>query len=145
MDEWDVLIEATIDAIHIESAKKEIRIDVTCMWQGRKRMQIVASGVDDFVVNEMRLSNIIDRVTRFGKSGTAEKESETARRLFFMMRGREPNLHDLEWPVLIEKLAPIRDGKLGLMEIEPVYGATVIVLAQNFQLESIDDQYSGLS
>lgn len=139
MDEWDVLIEATIDAIHVDPAKKEIRIDVTCMWQGGNRAQIVALGVDDFVVNEMRLSNIIDRVTRFGKSGTAEEESETARRLFFMMRGREPDPHDLEWPVLIEKLARIRDGTLALMEIEPVYGATVIVLAQNFQLELIDD------
>lgn len=134
MDEWDVLVEATIDAIRVESAKKEIRIDVTCMWQGEKRKQIVASGVDDFVVNEMRLSNIIDRVTRYSMSDIAE-ELKTARRLFFMMRGQEPDSQDLEWPVLIEKLDRIRDGTLCLMEIEPVYGATVIVLAQDFQLE----------
>jgi hypothetical protein len=142
MDEWDALIEATIDAIRVELATKEIRIDVTCMWQGEKRKQIVATGVDDFVVNEMRLSNIIDRVTRFAACGAAEEESETAKRLFFMMRGREPDSNDLKWPVLIEKLACIRDGTLALMEIESVYGATVIVLAQNFQLESIDDQNS---
>lgn len=142
MNEWDALIEATIDAIRVDSAKKEIRVEVTCMWQGEKRTQIVATGVDDFVVNEMRLSNIIDRVTRFGTSGTTEEESKTAKRLFFMMRGREPDSNDLKWPVLIEKLARIRDGTLGLMEIEPVYGATVIVLAQSFQLESIDDQNS---
>jgi hypothetical protein len=142
MDDWDILIESTIDAIHVEPTKKEIRIDVTCKWQGEKRKQIVATGVDDFVVNEMRLSNIIDRVTRLGTSGAVEEESETAKRLFFMMRGREPDSNDLQWPVLIEKLVCIRNGTLGLMEIEPVYGATVIVLAQNFQLESLDDQDS---
>ncbi|NMG72973.1 hypothetical protein [Parazoarcus communis] len=142
MSEWDFLVEATIDAIRVDSEKKEVRIDVTCMWQDEKRKQIIATGVDDFVVNEMRLSNIIDRVTRFGTSGVAEEESETAKRLFFMMRGREPDSNDLKWPVLIENLDRIRDGTLGLMEIEPVYGATVIVLAQNFQLESIDDQNS---
>jgi hypothetical protein len=136
MAEWDVLTDATIDAIRVESTKKEIRIDVTCRWQGEKRKQIVAKGVDDFVVNEMRLSNIIDRVTRLDAGGG--QEAEAARRLFFMMRGREPDVNDLEWPELLEKLGRIRDGTLILMELEPVYGATVIMLAESFQLESID-------
>ena len=136
MDNWDVLTEATIDAIRVESTKKEIRIDVTCRWEGEQRKQIVAQGVDDFVVNEMRLSNIIDRVTRLD-AGDGQ-EAETARRLFFMMRGREPDVSDLEWPVLIEKLGRIRTGALILMELEPVYGATVIVLAESFQLEAIE-------
>ena len=136
MDNWDVLTEATIDAIRVESTKKEIRIDVTCRWEGEKRKRIVAQGVDDFVVNEMRLSNIIDRVTRLD-AGDGQ-ETETARRLFFMMRGREPDASDLEWPVLIEKLGRIRTGALILMELEPVYGATVIVLAESFQLEAIE-------
>ncbi|AST29222.1 hypothetical protein [Ralstonia pseudosolanacearum] len=140
MNEWDTLIEATIDAIRVEPEKKGIRIDVTCMWQGKKRKQIVAMGVDDFVVNEMRISNIIDRVIRFGVGGAAEEDVKAANRLFFMMRGREPNSHDLEWGVLIEKLDRIRDGRLSLIEIEPVYGAAVIILAENFQIESIEDQ-----
>lgn len=136
MDDWDVLTEATIDAIRVESTKKEIRIDVTCRWEGEKRKQIVAQGVDDFVVNEMRLSNIIDRVTRLD-AGDGQ-ETETARRLFFMMRGRKPDTSDLEWPVLLEKLSRVRTGALILMELEPVYGATVIMLAESFQLEAIE-------
>lgn len=136
MDNWDVLTEATIDAIYVESTKKEIRIDVTCRWKGEKRKQIVAEGVDDFVVNEMRLSNIIDRVSRYYAGGGQEEEA--ARRLFFMMRGREPDASDLEWPELLGKLGRIRAGTLILMEIEPVYGATVIILAESLQLESID-------
>ncbi len=136
MEDWDILTEATIDAIRVASTEKEIRIDVTCRWEGEKRKQIVARGVDDFVVNDMRLSNIIDRVTRFDAGGG--QEAETARRLFFMMRGREPDVSDLEWPVLSEKLGRVRAGTLTLMELEPVYGATVIMLAESIQLEAID-------
>ncbi|TFW09523.1 hypothetical protein E4K72_05620 [Oxalobacteraceae bacterium OM1] len=136
MEDWNVLTEATIDAIRIEPTKKEIRIDVTCRWEGEKRKQIVVRGIDDFVVNEMRLSNIIDRVTRLDASDGLE--SETAKRLFFMMRGRAPDVSDLEWSVLSEKLDRIRTGTLTLMELEPVYGATVIMLAESIQLEAID-------
>ncbi len=133
MDEWGVLTEATIDAIHVASEKKEIRIDVTCAWQGKAKKQIIATGVDDFVVNEMRLSNIIDRVNKFDVSDG--REGEVARRLFFMMRGREPESHELQWPALIEKLDCIRSGVLSLIEVEPVYGATVTILAKSFLLE----------
>ncbi|WP_038489970.1 hypothetical protein [Janthinobacterium agaricidamnosum] len=135
-DDWNILTEATIDAIRVEPTKKEIRIDVTCRWEGEKRKQIVVHGVDDFVINEMRLSNIIDRVTRLD-AGDGQ-EAETARRLFFMMRGREPDASDLDWPVLSEKLDRVRSGTLTLMELEPVYGATVIMLAESIQLEAID-------
>ena len=139
MNEWDALIEASIDAISVDPVKKEIRINLTCMGQEQKRKQIVATGVDDFVVYEMRLSNIVDRVTQFGTNVVAQEEPEIAKRLFFMMRGREPDSNDLAWPVLIEKLTRIQDGTLRLIEIEPVYGATVMVLARSFQLESIVD------
>lgn len=132
MDDWDSLTEAIIDAIQVESTKKEIRIDVTCRWEGVQRKQIIAQGVDDFVVNEMRLCNIIDRVTRLEVS--EGEEEKAARRLYFMMRGREPDSSDLEWPALLEKLGRIRTGALILMELEPVYGATVLILAERFQL-----------
>ncbi|RBL87444.1 hypothetical protein DDE05_03520 [Streptomyces cavourensis] len=135
MEDWDVLIEATIDVIRVEPMKKEVRIEVTCRWEGERRKQIVVRGVDDFVVNEMRLSNIIDRVTRLEAS--ASQEEKTSRRLFFMMRGRDPDASELNWPVLSEKMARIRVGALTLMELEPTYGASVMMLAESIQLESI--------
>lgn len=136
MDDWEILTEATIDAIRVEPINMEVRIDVTCRWQGEERKQIVAKGVDDFVVNEMRLTNIIDRVTRFDVGGDSEKDA--ARRLFLMMRGQEPSVSDLESPILLEKLSRISAGSLILLEIEPVYGPTVIILAKGFQLEAMD-------
>ncbi len=134
MDDWDALIESTIDAISLDVIKKAIAIELTCAWDGAGRKRIIASGVDDFVVNEMRISNIVDRVSRFSSVDYGEKSAEIARRLFKLMRGREPSQTDLEWPPLMNKLACIRDGSLSLLEIEPVYGATILILAIDFQL-----------
>jgi hypothetical protein len=131
MSEWDTLVESTIDAVHFDLGHKEVRIELTCAWEGKDRKLIVATGVDDFVVNEMRLSNIVDRVSRFDV-----EDFEVARRLFFLMRGAAPSASDLEWPIFKEKLALIREGKLSLLEIEPVYGATILILAESFRLET---------
>ena len=130
MNDWEALIESTIDAIHLDPSNKEVRIELTCAWQGGGK-RIVAAGVDNFVANEMRLSNIVDQVTRFRGD-----EHEIEGRLFFLIRGREPCASDLQWPILKEKLALLRAGELSLLEIEPVYGATIIVLAKSFKIES---------
>ena len=134
---WADLVESTIDAICVNLADRQIQIEITCVWEGGGRKRIIASGVDDFVVNEMRLSNIIDRVTKFDAHDFKEKESEAASRLYFLMRGKEPAKTDFEWPPFKEKLAFAREGVLSLLEIEPVYGATVLVLAVDFQIIGI--------
>lgn len=137
MDGWNSLVEATIYAIHIDPNRKEIRIEVKCAWEGLDRKQIVATGVDDFVVNEMRLSNIIDRVSRFNVSDVKNESAEIARCLFFLMRGIEPSPSDLKWPPLLKKLAQVYEGTLCLLEIEPVFGARILILAEDFRLESV--------
>lgn len=137
MDDWKTLVESTIEAIHVDSKNKAVVIEVTCVWEDKERKRIVALGVDDFVVNEMRLSNVVDQVRRFGAVDLNGGESEITRRLFVLMRGKKPSQTDLEWPVLKEKLARIREGSLGLLEIEPVYGAKITILATDFRLESV--------
>lgn len=137
MSSWDSLVEATIDAVCVDSAGKKICIELTCAWEGKDRLRIVAAGIDDFVMNEMRLSNIVDRVNRYEANGSNAEGVEVARRLFFLMRGREPGPSDLEWPALQEKLTQIREGTLTLLEIEPVYGATILILAEDFKIEKM--------
>lgn len=140
MSDWDDLVEATMDAIRVDTSRKEISIEVTYASNCKERKRILATGVDDFVANEMRLSNIIDRVTRFGAHDVTS--AEVSSRLFYLMRGREPSSSDLEWPILKQKMALISDGKLSLLEIEPVYGATVTILAEAFRIDPIDSSSS---
>ena len=138
MEGWNGLIESTLDAVHVDPLNKEIRIELTCAWEDKTRKQIVAIGVDDFVLDEMRLSNVVDRVSCFNADDLHEIDSIAAKTLFFLLRGREPNPSDFEWPTLKEKLACIRDGTLSLLKIEPVYGAMVIVLAKDIKLQTMN-------
>ena len=132
MSDWNSLTEAEINGFRTEFSRKEVWIDVTCKWEGEERKQIFIQGVDDLVVNDVRLSNIIDRIIQWG---VADSEVlETKRRLFLLMRGRDPGAGDLEWPDLLERLERLRVGTLTLMEIEPVYGAGALILAESFQL-----------
>ncbi|KAA8699844.1 hypothetical protein [Pseudomonas cannabina] len=135
MSLWDVLVEATIDSIHVFSIEKEIRIHVTSPWKGRKCYQIIAKGVDNFALNDMRLLNIVDRVNFLDVSNG--QEVETAHCLFFLMRGRDPQPDDLNSVDFLRKLDLVRTGKLVLFEIEAVYGAACILLAESVVLEPL--------
>ena len=137
MNGWELMVESTIDAIHVDAPNKEIWIDVTCAWQEKGRKRIVATGVDEFAVNEMRLLNIVDRVNQFDANDIKDKGDEVARRLFLLMRGKEPSPSDLEWPNLRDKLSRIRESALRLLEVEPVHGARIMILAEDFRLEPL--------
>lgn len=138
MNDWTSLVESTIDVICVDSLRKQIFIDVTCAWEGKQRKRIIATGVNDFIADGMRLHSIIDRVSNFNPSDFEAQRTEIARRLFVLMRGEEPTQTDLDWPALGDKLAAIRDGSLCLLEIEPVYGATITILACAVRLESVN-------
>ena len=135
MNLWDLLCEATIDAVFLYPAAKEIRIDLTIPWEKRPKCKLVASGVEDFLVNEMSLSNIVDRLIRYDEKRLVLDKNEVAQRLFFLMRGKNASETDLAWPALEKNLSLIRSGDLTLIEIEPVYGASILLLAKTITLE----------
>lgn len=137
MARWETLVEATIDSIRLDPSNKKVFLDLTSAWEDRGRMRISSSGVDDFVLNDMRLSNVIDRVTVVDAERAMNNEAVVLRRLFFLMRGREPSAGELEWGELRERLACIQSGRLSLVEIEPVYGASIIILAETVSLDPI--------
>jgi hypothetical protein len=139
MDRMDSLVEATITAFWFDRAKHEMRVEVACVWEDKGKKRIVASGIDKFLIDDMGPYNIIDRVNLYGAEDSMDEKSECAACLFFLMQKKELTASDMEWPGFKEKLFLIRDGKLSLMEIEPVYGASFIVLAESIRLETIVD------
>jgi hypothetical protein len=101
---------------------------------------IVASGIEDMLVDDLRAYNIIDRVTIFMATDAAQEINECTTSLFYLMQKRELSASDLEWPAFKEKLARIQSGELHLMEIEPVAGASAVVLARLIAIESLPIQ-----
>jgi len=139
MTMWESLVEANIVAIRFDPIGKSLCMEFTCPWRGNSRMRMLATGIDDFLANEMRLSNIVDRVRVFTAKDICGESSEVASSLFFLMRGNAAvEEMDWEWPALKEALASIQRGELCLMEIEPVYGSTIQILAREFLLEPIE-------
>jgi hypothetical protein len=136
MEDWGQLVESTITAIKVDSIARGIQIDVITHWEGDQRKRIIADGVNDLLIDDVRSTNIIDRVIMFGQEDLANVERDCLARLFYLLQKREPTVADLEWPTLNQKLALIRDGSLLLMEIEPVCGASFLVLAESVRLEA---------
>jgi len=140
MNGLEFLVESTVDSVHVSAKERKICIELTCAWEGNERKKITATGVDDFIADELRLSNIVDRVHCFDAADFRENLSAIADNLFFLMRGRSPTPADLEWGPLKEKLKSIESGVLKLLVVEPVYGATIILLAREVQLELISNE-----
>ena len=136
MSQWDVLVEATFESIHVCSIEKQVRVRVTSPWEGKKYYQILIKGIDRFVLNDMTVLNIVDRVNFFDFS--KEQEVETAHCLFFLLWGRDPETGELKDSTFLQKLERVRTGKLVLFELEAVCGATFIALAESVSLELLD-------
>jgi hypothetical protein len=134
MDEFKLLVEATIDSVHLDNLNKAVRLNLTSPWEGGSRQHIIATGVDDFLATEMRLSNIVECVKIHAFDREGPPNSELAQRLFFLMRGKESTGSDLEWDFLIKKIERIKNGDLTFMEILPVYGASILLLAAKIEL-----------
>lgn len=138
MENWGYLIESEINSINFDSENKKLHLGLHFPWcDGTGR--ILANGVIDFVANEMRLSNIIDRAILLPSAENEVDIITAARRLFFLMRGRNPDSHELDWPILKERIKLISNRELFFLEIEPIHGASFLILALQIQLELPDD------
>jgi hypothetical protein len=139
MTELDLLVESTVTSFHLDWADREIRIDVRSPWGDKRGLSIIATGIDDCHVADLRLYNIIDRVSVYGCDEAQQSGSQCAPLLFLLMRNTEPTGNDLEWPPFREKLLLIAQGKLKLLTIDSVIGATALVLAEQVMIQSAFD------
>lgn len=134
MKDFGSLIESQIDGIFFDTIHREVHLNLTCHLGGNSRRRLTIRGVLDFVANEMRLQNIIENIRLYNGN-----ELNAATVLFSLMRGREPSEPDLQWRPLLDTLELIRNNKLALIEIVPVYGSHILVLAETIELEDCGD------
>lgn len=139
MENLDLLVESTMTALHFDRTNSEMIIHVMCAWEPKERRRIVVRGIDDFLIDDMRPYNIIDRVNLYGREDSMDDSSECASSLLFLMQKRELNASDLEWPAFKAKRSLIQEGRLTLMVIEPVCGASIIALAESIRLEAMTE------
>ncbi|GAB3254640.1 hypothetical protein GCM10027296_22990 [Chitinimonas naiadis] len=98
------------------------------------RWAVNAEGVDDFLVTDVRLSNIIDHVTYV--ANPSEVTDEIKEKIYYLMRAEEANADSLNWQPLEDKVDALRSGRLCFFHLEPVYGAQILMLAEVVALTS---------
>lgn len=138
-DDLNLFVESTITAITLDYTNRRMEVVVQSPWGRKGKKRIVVEGIADLLMRDVRRYNVIDRVIVFSAEDMMDSTSEGAQRLFLLMRGREPVELDTEWPLLNEALSRLRSEALVLMEVEPVYGTSILVLAKAICIESVTD------
>ena len=131
----EFFVEASIVTFIFDKENSELRAVVSCVFGEQKKRVIVARGLDDFLIGDLRACNIIDRVTLFAPGDAVDEPNECASALIYLMQKRDLSTSDFAWPAFIDKLNLIRSGKLKLMTVEPVAGASAVVLASDIAFE----------
>ncbi|QHE86659.1 hypothetical protein [Hydrogenophaga sp. BPS33] len=110
---------------------------VSSAWRGGEKMRVMADDVEDFLLNDTRLSNIIDRVSLFLASNILLNVDEVRGHLGMLKcMQEEESVGSVVFQDIFERL---KYGALNLMVIEPIYGAAAIILAKSIRVESFDE------
>ena len=62
MEDYEILVEATIKSIFLDAENKSLTLDLDCSWGKKDRKRLIVSGVDDFSLTNMRIQNIFDHI-----------------------------------------------------------------------------------
>lgn len=93
---------------------------------------LTATDVSEFMILQMRMQNIIDRISFWDASSN---DVDYRSKLFSLMYGKfVEEKDDLNLPLINQAIETIRRGDAVLVELEPVYGALVLILARGVSL-----------
>lgn len=134
MEQFACLVESLICGFEFDAHQQRVCIQIKAA-DGLKRFQILATGVDDFLATDVRASNIIDRLHQF--SGDDDPDGEIAACVYRLMFDAEPGASNIDRPEVRERVERIRDGLLDLWILEPVYGASITILAAEIRLSEV--------
>jgi hypothetical protein len=133
---WDMLVEGKIHGLSISSTEPlpNVSIDIVCRKQ--QRWRLTATHVTQLLSNEMRLQNIIDEVRLVDSAHLAAEEGDCRAAIYFLMHGREAEAEEqLNTQGIDEVIHAIATSQSQLLLVRAVYGATVVLLADQVTLE----------
>lgn len=107
-------------------------INISLRGSDRQCFALVAKGVDRLIATEFRERNIVDRVTLWDSSNEVDEYRDS---LSILMSGSSDATQDGAWQALIDKeAASIKQKEKILLEIEAVYGVSILLLAKEVAL-----------
>lgn len=98
----------------------------------RQCFTLMAKGVDRLVATEFRERNIVDRVTLWNSSSEVDEYRDS---LSILVSGSSDVPQGAAWQTLIDKeVASIKQEEKILLEVEAVYGVSILLLAKEVGL-----------
>jgi hypothetical protein len=128
MSDWSEFVEGYLTGVVLRD--KDKAVDIYLSDCSHRKHTLTAFGVKEMRVWEMRQKNIIDRISLWNSSSC---ESEYQERISFLLYGEQSDknrVSPLRKVAVENAIQSIRDGSMILMEIEPVYGALVLIQAE---------------
>lgn len=130
MLDFSKFVEGHLIGVKVYQAEKRAAL---CLREATgKSWVLTATDVFEFMILQMCMQNIIDRISLWDSSSD---EVDYRGKLFSLIHGKfveeKDNLHS---PLIDQKIEMIRRGDAVLVELEPVYGALVLILARKVSL-----------
>ena len=133
---FDNFLECEFDSVSVISTSEGSGVLIRILDHEKKRWELTASSVCYFVLNGMCLQNVIERIWICDASNLVETFEVVREKIFFLLQGRYPEAKDeLVLKDVIEGiLKRIMASQCLMLEITPVYGAYVLLIANRVSL-----------
>lgn len=132
---FDFLVETIIQSVAVTQTGHGQNVLITILDHEANTWSLTAFSVSDFTLSGMRSSNIIDRINFFdAESPDLEDLQDT---LLFLLGGRYTMKEEWKTKLVAQHVQKIRNSEYVLLEIEPVAGAYIVLLAEKILLEKV--------
>jgi hypothetical protein len=131
MSDFSRFVEAQLIGISISESTELIEFKLRDV-EGAE-FSLLATGVSRFLANEMRERNIVDRINIW----SSENWSDAARAELtqLLIGSQTPVDREKMSPIVSAEIEAIARGSRLLVEIEPVYGVSVLVLCERLEIK----------
>jgi len=131
----ETLIEAQIVQISLDKEGAHAEFEIRSADR-RMHWHLIANGIDEFLIQDMRLNNIIDDILVYDYHD-AENEDFSAY-LYDLLAGKEISPSDASSTFLQARIKSFISGENKLWVIRPIYGALIVILAKEIFIREND-------
>lgn len=136
MRDFTKYIECELTAVSIGESADGQNVTLTILDHTGTANYFIARGVKYFALEQMLLRNYVEQIHLYDNSNLDENVDEVRKMLFYLLQGRE--LKEGEQNpverVSAELMEEIRAGKKIFLEISSLYGANVLMIADQLDI-----------
>lgn len=122
--------ESWLSGVETDAQRKDALLNFS---KGGRRWQMSASGVQRILIEEFLEQNVVEEIVLFDTNSKAEAYPDLLAQLLFR-RETASELAEPEFKTVHDAtMRQIQAGELLLLQVRPVYGASVLVLAEDIR------------